>query len=57
MGENGVIENWKKATAGTIKLDWQETEKTLGFALHKNFKDFYSRTLSEFLDKITVVET
>lgn len=47
MGENGVIENWKKATAGTIKLDWQEAEKALGFALHENFKDFYSRTLSD----------
>lgn len=47
MTQGNVIENWKKAKSGTVKLDWQEAEEAIGFALHENFKDFYSRTLSD----------
>lgn len=47
MTQENVIENWKKAKSGTVKLDWQEAEEAIGFVLHDNFKDFYSRTLSD----------
>lgn len=38
-----TIENWKIAKPGTIAVDWSKAEQALGFELHENFKDFYSR--------------
>ena len=35
--------SWKTTQAGTLKIDWSEAEKALGFTLHENFKDLYSR--------------
>ena len=37
------INSWKTAKSGTLKIDWSDLENTLGFPLHENFKDFYSR--------------
>ncbi len=36
------IEDWKKTSPNTLNIDWAAVEKDLGFALHDNFKDFYS---------------
>lgn len=47
MTQENIVENWKNAKPGTLKLDWQEAEEAIGFKLHENFKDFYSRTLSD----------
>ena len=47
MTQENIVENWKNAKPGTLKLDWQEAEEAIGFKLHENFKDFYSRILSD----------
>ena len=33
------------ATADTIKIDWLKVEETIGFPLHYDLKNFYSRIL------------
>lgn len=38
-----IIENWKNTPPDTIKINWDKVEEKLGFALHKNLKDLYSR--------------
>lgn len=40
-----TINDWKNTPAGTIKIDWEAVETKLGFKLHENIKDFYSRVL------------
>lgn len=40
-----MINDWRQATAGTINIDWLAVEEKLGFALHDNLKDLYSRIL------------
>ncbi len=32
-----------KIEAGTMQIDWENVEKHMGFAIHKDLKDFYSR--------------
>lgn len=40
------IDDWKKTAPNTLKIDWAAVEKELGFALHDNIKDLYSRITS-----------
>ncbi len=40
-----LINDWKQTVAGTIKIDWSVVEEKLGFTLHENIKDYYSRVL------------
>ncbi len=40
-----IIDKWKSSKAGTVNVDWAAVEKELGFALHENIKDLYSRIL------------
>ena len=42
-----MIKEWKKALAGTIGIDWSVVEEDLGFELHDNLKDLYSRILGK----------
>ena len=44
MGQK-IIDKWKSSKAGTVNVDWAAVEKELGFALHENIKDLYSRIL------------
>lgn len=37
------IDDWKKTAPNTLKIDWAAVEKNLGFVLHDNLKDLYSR--------------
>ena len=37
------LESWKTTKPGTLKINWGELENVLGFQLHENFKEFYSR--------------
>lgn len=46
MGQEKLLENWKTTKAGTVQIDWQQTEQAVGFELHENFKDLYSRILA-----------
>ena len=46
------INDWKKTPANTINIDWTMVEKKLGFKLHENLKDFYSRVLNKNIDGI-----
>ncbi len=41
------IDEWKKTAPNTLNIDWAAVEKTLGFALHDNLKDLYSRIISK----------
>lgn len=41
------VDNWKATKAGTIAVDWTGVENILGFQIHENLKDFYSRILAE----------
>lgn len=41
------IKDWKNSAAGTIKIDWLAVENKLGFKLHDNLKNLYSRVLGE----------
>ena len=43
MTENNTIEHWRLTAPNTLDIDWAGLEKALGFPLHDNFKDFYSR--------------
>lgn len=45
MKTKEILENWKTTPSGTISIDWQKAEATIGFALHENFKDYHSRIL------------
>lgn len=40
-----LIEEWKSAAAGTVEVDWAAVEQELGFAVHENLRDYYSRVL------------
>lgn len=42
-----IINDWKKTAPDTLKIDWTAVEKDLSFALHDNFKDFYSRVTAK----------
>ena len=46
MEENNTIERWISTAPNTLDINWQELEKALGFPLHNNFKDFYSRIIA-----------
>lgn len=37
------IDDWKNTAPNTLKIDWAAVGKDLGFALHDNLKDLYSR--------------
>lgn len=37
------IEDLKKIPPNTLKIDWEAVENHIGFKLHENVKDFYSR--------------
>lgn len=37
------IDDWKKTAPNTLKIDWAAVEENLGFALHDNLKDLFSR--------------
>lgn len=39
------IKELQKTTGGTIAIDWNLVEENIGFKLHDNLKDFYSRIL------------
>lgn len=39
------IEDLLKAEIGAVCIGWQRIEETLGFSIHKDLKDFYSRIL------------
>ena len=41
------LNSWKTTGPGTLKTDWSEAEKALGFALHEKYKDLYSRITSD----------
>ena len=41
-----TLEAWKTNAPDTLKIDWKSIKKELGFPLHDNFKDFYSRVAS-----------
>ena len=43
--KGSLIEKWRSTAAGTIEVDWAAVEQELGFAVHENLKDFYSRVL------------
>ena len=43
--KGSLIEKWRSTAAGTIEVDWAAVEQELGFAVHDNLKDFYSRVL------------
>lgn len=40
-----TINDWKKTFAGTLNINWKAVENHLGFELHENLKDLYSRIL------------
>lgn len=42
-----IINDRKNTAPNTLKIDWSAVEKDLGFALHDNFKDFYSRVTAK----------
>ena len=37
------IRDFKIKEIGTIQIDWEKIEEHMGFAIHKDLKDFYSR--------------
>ena len=37
------MKTFANTSKGTLKLDWDSIERCLGFRLHENVKDFYSR--------------
>ncbi|SJU15488.1 Uncharacterised protein [Clostridioides difficile] len=39
------MKEFQKTASGKIKLDWNSVEEEIGFKLHDNLKDFYSRIL------------
>ncbi|MCQ2012016.1 hypothetical protein [Clostridium butyricum] len=39
------MKEFQKTAGGTINLDWNLVEEEIGFKLHDNLKDFYSRIL------------
>ncbi|GAA0787790.1 hypothetical protein [Hathewaya limosa] len=39
------IKEFQKTAGGTIELDWNSVEEKIGFKLHNNLKNFYSRIL------------
>ena len=39
--------SWKTTAPETLKIDWSEAEKAVGFKLHDNFKNLYSRITSD----------
>ncbi|WP_252246789.1 MULTISPECIES: hypothetical protein [Clostridium] len=39
------MKEFQKTASGKIKLDWNSVEEEVGFKLHDNLKDFYSRIL------------
>lgn len=45
MVQKNPLENWKTTKPGTLPINWTYAETVVGFKLHKNFKDLYSRTL------------
>lgn len=40
-----LINEWKQAHAGMININWDVVEERLGFKLHDNIKDLYSRII------------
>lgn len=44
-GNMSKISELQKTTAGTINIDWKPAEDKIGFKIHNNLKDFYSRIL------------
>lgn len=41
------IKELQKAANGTIKINWNPVEEKIGFKIHNNLKDFYSRILGD----------
>lgn len=41
------MKEFQKTASGKIKLDWNSVEEEIGFKLHDNIKDFYSRILGD----------
>lgn len=39
-----------KIEAGTMQIDWENVEKHMGFAIHKDLKDFYSRNTGKDIE-------
>ncbi len=39
-----------KIEAGTMQIDWENVEKHMGFAIHKDLKDFYSRNTGKNIE-------
>ena len=37
------LRDFKNKEIGTIQIDWKKIEEHMGFAIHKDLKDFYSR--------------
>lgn len=42
-----MIKQLINASAGSVKIDWYKIEKHLGFKIHNNVKDFYSRLVCD----------
>ncbi len=42
-----TIKDLINTSANTIKIDWLKVEETIGFPLHYDLKNFYSRILCE----------
>lgn len=38
-----TIRDLKNTPAGTVKIDWQEAERAVGFKIHEDLKSFWSR--------------
>ena len=43
------IRDFKIKEIGTIQIDWEKIEEHMGFAIHKDLKDFYSRAMKEMI--------
>ncbi len=42
-----TIQDLINTSANTVKIDWIKVEETIGFPLHYDLKNFYSRILCE----------
>lgn len=42
-----MIKELINTPTGSVKIDWYEIEKYLGFKIHNNIKDFYSRIVCD----------
>lgn len=44
------LEKFIETKAGTLKLDWDQIESELGFKVHENAKNFYSRCAEDTIE-------